>query len=388
MIARMVIFFTSVSFLIGWIAYKILCRRFNLTGNAQRGLALGLALGCLTLVIGPAVYRWMKPDPSAPFSFGLQALQYFFMGWVGVVVITGGFLEILEGLTRTFDPSKRVWFTEGVAKGVVAFATGSSLLGAAQVIRGPKVEPVSIFLKTLPDAFEGFRIVQLSDVHIGPLLHRDFLESVVAQVQALKPDAVVLTGDLVDGTVQQLAHHVEPFKKLSAPFGIFFITGNHEYYSGADEWSDWMRAAGITVLQNSAHVLEKVSASGVLQHLAIAGVPDLQAERFHPEHRCNPSLALQACRDVAVRILLAHNPKTAELKDADQFHVQLSGHTHAGQFFPFSWIARVAHRYFNGLYAVSENRYVYVNRGTGFWGPPNRFLSSGEITHLTLRRSS
>jgi len=190
---------------------------------------------------------------------------------------------------------------------------------------------------------------------------------------------VAVTGDLVDGTVQELAHHVAPLAQLNSRHGTFFVTGNHEYYSGAHAWVDELRRLGLRVLMNE-HVL--------LQHgdaaLALAGVADFSAHHFDPSHRSDPHAAIAGVPDHAgVRVLLAHQPRSAAVAAQAGFHLQLSGHTHGGQFLPWTWFVRLQQPFTAGLNRW-QDLWVYTSRGTGYWGPPKRLGAPSEITHLRL----
>ena len=293
-------------------------------------------------------------------------------------------LEIVQQISKPFDPKKRIFLTEGVARGVVAGTTVAAFGGLAQAEMGPNIKPVKIQLKTLPKSFDQRVIAQISDVHIGPLLHERFLNRVVDHVLSLSPDVIVITGDLVDGTIDQLKNLVEPLKRLKAKEGIFFCTGNHEYYSGAEEWIGYLESIGIHVFKNSNVLLSRTNSEGSTEKLMLAGVYDWQAWKHSEAHRADPVAAAKTNEPVSCKILLAHNPQSTEANAQAGFDLQLSGHTHAGQFYPFVFLAGFVHKYFEGLYQVNERMQVYVNRGTGYWGPPNRLGKSSEVTHITL----
>lgn len=382
---RFVFFFSAVSIVVSGSTYLILKKRLQLSPRGNRFLLAIHFISALLMIIGPMQYRVYHAEADHTGNFILQFSQYYMMGWVGVTLILFGLAEILQFIFKTFDPSKRIFLTEGVAKGLLATTGLVSLGGYLQAKSGPKVERVTITLPTLPRAFDGFTIAQLSDVHIGPLLHGSFAKKIVDQTMELKADLIALTGDFVDGTVDQLRDHVHAFQQLKAEHGTYFITGNHEFYSGPDEWMNHFESLGIHAFRNGNKVLEKKNTSGETEKVLLAGVFDFQGERFSPQHRSDPFKAAETSEEVSCKILLAHNPRSIENAVKAGFHLQLSGHTHAGQFYPFTWIARLAHEYFEGLYRVNENTQIYVNRGTGFWGPPNRLGKTSEITLITLR---
>jgi predicted MPP superfamily phosphohydrolase len=190
---------------------------------------------------------------------------------------------------------------------------------------------------------------------------------------------VAITGDLVDGQVAHLQEHVAPLTGLVSKHGTFFVTGNHEYYSGAHAWIDELRRLGLTVLMNEHVVLRHGAAA-----LVVAGVADFSAHHFDESHRSSPHGALQgAPLDAAMRLLLAHQPRSAQAAAEAGFHLQLSGHTHGGQFWPWMHFVKFQQPFTAGLNRL-QGLWVYTNRGTGYWGPPKRFGVPSEITHLRL----
>jgi uncharacterized protein len=256
-----------------------------------------------------------------------------------------------------------------------------TLIGFINARRTASVVDVDVPISDLPDALHGFTIAQISDIHIGPTIKHNYLEAIVDKVNRLDADMIAVTGDLVDGSVRNLAPHTKPLARLQARHGSYFVTGNHEYYSNAHEWIAEVRRLGLTVLMNE-HV--------VLQHrgstLLVAGVTDYTAHHFDPAHRSDPHAALAgAPEQVAVRILLAHQPRSAEAAADAGFDLQLSGHTHGGQFFPWNFFVPLQQPYTAGLNRLRQ-LWVYTSRGTGYWGPPKRFGAPSEITRLRLVR--
>lgn len=247
------------------------------------------------------------------------------------------------------------------------------------VARRPRLVTIEIPIPRLPDALQGFSIAQISDVHVGPTIRRGFVERLVNRVNDLKADLIAVTGDLVDGTVEQLSAHTAPLARLSARHGAFFVTGNHEYYSGERAWTREIRRLGLTVLKNEHVVLQH---DGAL--IVVAGVDDIGAHHFDPAQRSDPAKALRgAPGDAAARVLLAHQPSSAAAAATAGFDVQISGHTHGGQFWPWNHFVRFFQPFTAGLHRL-RNLWVYVSRGTGYWGPPNRFGVPSEITRIRL----
>ena len=273
-----------------------------------------------------------------------------------------------------------------------ALATGSALLvpllallvtaiGMRNARRTAAVVRVDVPITGLPDALHGFTIAQITDIHVGPTIKGPYVDSIVKAVNRLNADMVAVTGDLVDGSVAELARHVWPLARLSSRHGTFFVTGNHEYYSGATAWIAELRRLGLRVLLNEHVVLQHGAAA-----LVIAGVTDISAHHFDPTHRSNPQGAIaDAPEHALIRVLLAHQPRSAHEAANAGFHLQLSGHTHGGQFWPWNYFVRLQQPFTAGLHRLQE-LWVYVSRGTGYWGPPKRFGAPSEITYLRLVR--
>jgi predicted MPP superfamily phosphohydrolase len=259
---------------------------------------------------------------------------------------------------------------------LTVFVTAAGLLTAR---RQPRIVEIEVPVSDLPAALHGFSIAQITDVHVGPTIKRGFVESVVARVNGLKVDLIAVTGDLVDGSVQELSVHTAPLAGLSARHGAFFVTGNHEYYSGERAWTAEIRRLGLRVLKNEHVVLTHDGASVVL-----AGVTDLSAHHFDTAQNSDPEAALRGAPVFAgARILLAHQPNSAAAAATAGFDLQISGHTHGGQFWPWNLFVGFFQPFTGGLYRL-KNLWIYVSRGTGYWGPPNRFGVPSEITRIRL----
>ena len=269
--------------------------------------------------------------------------------------------------------------THASAVAVPLLALGVSLVGLVNARRLARVVEVEVPIAGLPAALHGYAIVQISDIHVGPTIKRGYLNAIVTRVNGLKPDAIAITGDLVDGSVRRLGLHTEPLARLRARDGAFFVTGNHEYYSGAEEWIAEMRRLGLTVLMNE-HVVREREGKAIV----IAGVTDYSAHHFDEAHRSDPHAAVAGAPAGAhARILLAHQPRSAEAAADAGFDLQLSGHTHGGQFFPWNLFVPLQQPYTAGLNRL-RTLWVYTSRGTGYWGPPKRFGAPSEITRVRL----
>jgi uncharacterized protein len=306
--------------------------------------------------------------------------------WMGVVFLLFAFLgfadagRVVAWATRKLalpetpaNPERRVLLARALAVGVGGLVAGLSAVGVRSAIAGLRVKDVPVRIPNLPPALAGLRLVQISDVHIGPLLQKEWVEGVVERVRALRPDLVAITGDLVDGTVEELREHVAPLSRLSeAPRGVYFTTGNHEYYSGVDDWLRYLPKLGIRPLAN-----ERLE---VAPGLDLAGIHDPTGRgRYAPDL----AGALEG-RDAAKPVvLLAHQPRQFREAARHGVSLTLSGHTHGGQIWPFSWLVALVQPYIAGLHRLGDSQ-LYVSRGTGFWGPPMRVFAPAEITLLRL----
>lgn len=315
------------------------------------------------------------------------------LAWVGLLAM--GFFSSLLVLTVLREPLllAAVWLlpasilpaadflalSHASAVAVPLLAAVLTLIGFFNARRLPAIVEVDVPLAGLPTALHGFTIVQLSDIHIGPTIKRPMLARMVDRVNAQQPDLVAITGDLVDGGVAQLAAHTAPLAGLRARHGSFFVTGNHEYYAGALAWIAELQRLDVQVLINEHRLIRHGGAT-----LLLAGVCDYSAHQFIPAHRSDPQAAIAgAASDCGPKILLAHQPRSAPAALAAGFDLQLSGHTHGGQFFPWNFFVPLQQPYTAGLHRLAH-LWIYTSRGTGYWGPPKRLFAPSEITRLRL----
>lgn len=282
----------------------------------------------------------------------------------------------LDGLA---DPGRRAALHRFTAALTGAGATSVAAGGMHTAFSGPEIVRRTIRLPRLPAAFEGLRIAQLSDVHVGPLIGRGYTEGVAAQVRALAPDLVVITGDLIDGSVEQLADGVAPLLDIPSAYGTFYCTGNHEYYSGADAWCAHLESQGVHVLRNRRLTLERGPDA-----LDLIGVDDVGTRGAPGDFDLDAACAGRPADRCAV--LLCHQPKGVDAAAALDIDLVLSGHTHGGQIWPYGLLVVLAQPYVSGLHQHTERTWIYVHRGTGFWGPPVRVRVPAEIALLTLTR--
>lgn len=294
------------------------------------------------------------------------------------LVLLGGWLGAWAW-PATLTPALLARLSEGSALAVPVLSLAASLWGLVNARRTAAVVSVDVPLAGLPPALHGFTIAQITDIHVGPTIKAPYLRAIVQAVNRLDADVVAITGDLIDGSVRDLAPHVAPLAELTSRHGTYFVTGNHEYYSGAHAWVAELRRLGLNVLMNQHVVLARGDAA-----LVLAGVNDYSAHLFDPAHRSDPQAALLgAPASVTTRVLLAHQPRTAAAAQAAGFQLQISGHTHGGQFLPWRFFVRFQQPFTAGLHRWRD-LWVYTSRGTGYWGPPKRLGAPSEITRLRL----
>ncbi|MEM6730707.1 MAG: metallophosphoesterase [Myxococcota bacterium] len=342
-----------------------------------------IVLAGVCMVAAPILYRVVEGGWTQPFI--VSAYLWFGLAFYAVLLLVAAdFLSWVSSAVQRFGdgpivPERRLAMIRAFS---ASAAFGSALLtslaarGASAV---PGVKRVSVHLDKLPTPLKGLRIVQLSDIHVGPTIGREFLEGVVDKVNALEPDVVVITGDLVDGSVRELGDSVAPLKDLRARHGVFFSTGNHEYYSGVTPWMKFLPSLNVRVLRNERVLLEHEGARCYL-----AGVDDHTAGGFGVGHGPDYEQALAGIDPNETVILLAHQPKQIEAATRVGVDLVLSGHTHGGQLWPFGALVRLAQPYVSGLHQHDERAQIYVSRGTGYWGPPMRLGAPAEITELIL----
>ena len=364
-------------------------------------LAAVLVVSALSIPLGLLGHR-LGQRPFA--ESAMRALT-----WTGLLCM--GFFSSLMVLTLLRDAAlTAVWgaglvgfqadaLTAGEAarlsaSAVPLLAAAVTLWGFVNARRTAAVVRVDVPLAGLPLALQGFTLAQISDIHVGPTIRRHYLRRIVQRVNSLHADVVAVTGDLIDGSVAELAHQVAPLADLQSRHGTFFVTGNHEYYSGAQAWIKELRRLGLTVLMNEHVVIEQVIRSGegssgalappsMSASLVLAGVTDFHAAHFDPAHRSDPADALAGAPPGLPRVLLAHQPRSADAALRAGFDLQLSGHTHGGQFWPWNLFVPLQQPFTAGLNRL-ESLWVYTSRGTGYWGPPKRFGAPSEITLIRL----
>jgi len=356
-------------------AHWYIAQRLVLDPALSGGLRAA-ALGAITLlgvgaVLTPGFERWLP-------ARWLRVVAFPFLLWMGVfwlAFVALAFSDLvlaLMGANATDVSGPRAAL---VALGVAATAG----LALRNGLRVPAVRRVEIALARWPRALDGFRIVQISDIHIGPVLGRGFAAALTERVNALAPDLVAVTGDLVDGDVRRLRDEVAPFAALRGRHGVFFVTGNHDVYSGGEPWVERVRELGIRVLRN-----ERVAIGGAAG-FDLAGIDDHRGDWLRGSTE-DLGKALEGRDPARAVVLLAHDPGSFRRASTQGVDLQLSGHTHGGQIWPFNYLVRLAVRWVAGLHRVGASQ-LYVSRGSGFWGPPMRLFAPAEISEIVLRRA-
>jgi predicted MPP superfamily phosphohydrolase len=320
---------------------------------------------------------------------------FLWMGWLFLLIV--GFLAVdgvrllrwsarhglalvqNTGRPEPMDPARRVFFARVAGGAVATAATGTLGWGVREALHDLRLNEVSVTLPRLPHSFDGFTIAQLTDIHVGLTVSRGFVEALVARTNAIQPDLIAITGDLVDGDVANLGHAVAPLADLRARHGVYFVTGNHEYFSGVEAWVAELRRLGITVLRNQ-HVRIGQGDDG----FDLAGIEDHNGGRSGDGEKPDLAKALAGRDPARELILLAHQPRQVFAARGHGVGLQLSGHTHGGQIWPWHYLALLQQGFLAGLHRDGDTQ-IYVSRGTGYWGPPVRVAAPPEIAKIVLR---
>jgi predicted MPP superfamily phosphohydrolase len=385
--ASFLLFFSIALSLVGAVHYYLwtrLVRDPGLSSGLHRGLTALFIVLFLSVPAGLVLARMSGNGVGRLLSWG----SFIWLGVLFLLLVVVGALDLFRGAAElgwhaferppSGDPGRRLFLSRLLA-GAAAVITGG--LGFASLRSGlsPVVaREVRVRLGRLPSELDGTTIVQLSDVHVGPTLRREFIEQIVRTTNALSPDVIAITGDLVDGSVEALREHVEPLRDLRARYGVFFVTGNHEYYSGADEWCAELTRLGIRVLRNERVIIGSADAS-----YDLAGVDDYHARQFGNGHGADLERATKGRDPSRELVLLAHQPLAVFEASERGVGLQLSGHTHGGQIWPWNWLVRLQQPVVSGLARFGETL-IYVSNGTGYWGPPMRLGAPAEITKVVL----
>jgi predicted MPP superfamily phosphohydrolase len=270
-----------------------------------------------------------------------------------------------------------------VATSVLAVVVVLLAWGYAEAMRVPRVKKVDVGIDRLGGGLDGLRVAVITDTHYGPIDRARWSAGVVARVNELGADVVCHVGDIADGTVDVREGQASPLASAEATSARVYVTGNHEYFSEAQGWLDYMAGIGWSALHNRHLVVERGG-----DRLVVAGVDDATAKSSGlTGHGENMDAALAGADRSLPVLLLAHQPKQVAHAVRAGVDLQVSGHTHGGQIWPFNFLVRLDQPVVHGLSRHGDRTQLYTSRGTGFWGPPFRVFAPSEITLLTLRRA-
>jgi predicted MPP superfamily phosphohydrolase len=326
-------------------------------------------------ILAMPLYFWSHPNRGE--TLAQLKLQVFFngaQGYFSYLLVLVVFRDLISWIPSAAEATQGVFAFFAILLGPFVL----NLAGRLPIIWGPFVKKVEIKSPRLPAGWSGLSIAQISDLHIGPGLKFDYIKKVVRMTNELQPDLIFLTGDIVDHLDRWFEKEIDWLGQLKAPLGVFYISGNHEFYWKYAPIAERLRRAGIQVLENESRMVTRAG----LAPIAICGVLDFASAMFGgpgPDLK----LAKAQCPADSFKILLVHQPKIADAAAAEKYDVQFSGHTHAGQFIPWSLVIGLFQKYPKGLYRVKDMQ-LYVNQGTGFWGPPDRLGTLPEITFARL----
>ena len=345
---------------------------------------LALAIPFLLVWLVPVLYWVGDRDSGTRGDELLHFASYACMGWISFALVLSLARDLLLLSTAWYGPfyGLHELLVHRGGSLVILGAFAAFAAGVLAALRGPQLRQIDIPVEGLDPGLDGLRIVQITDLHVGPTIRGAYVRRVVRMANELAPDLYALTGDFADGSVARLAHHLAPLAELRPAGRAYFVTGNHEYYSGAAPWIEYFRSLDIRVLLNE---YAAISIRGA--RLIVGGVLDPTARITGPDQVPRPDLAAGLGEGPAFRLLLAHNPKIAPLAAAAGFDLQLSGHTHAGQFFPWTLAVHLVHAPHVAGLSRSGRLWVYVSAGTGTWGPPLRFGSRPELTLIRLKKA-
>jgi len=350
-----------------------------LPAGAQTAGLLGLGALAAVLVSGGFAQRLARPRVAR--AAAVPAFIWLGLVWLLLSLLIAIDLAVwLVALVGLWSPGDSIEFARDRAAVVLVVAVALGGWGMVRALGGPRVAVRSIRVRGWPSALDGYRLIHLSDLHLGPMLGEGFARRLAEQVNALQPDLVAVTGDLVDGEASRYRARAEPLGAMTARHGVYFVTGNHDHYSGADAWTAVVANLGWRPLRNRRVDVGMPGAS-----FQLAGVDDRQSALF--DGSAGEDLAgVIAGRDPdRALVLLAHQPLVFPKAAAAGVDLQLSGHTHGGQIVPFQLMIRLVYsRYVRGLYRLGD-AWLHVSPGTGFWGPPMRVGTPSEVTVLEIR---
>lgn len=377
---RFFVFFLTFSTLYGLLhAYAFIKVRHAFSLGALGHVLLGLFM--LFMVFCPIFVRLLERFGIESVARSLAFAGYAWMGILFLFICSSFVIDVyrlLAGLALLpFRTDGSPWWAVSPG-GAFYIALGVSVVTAAWgVLEAGRIrtEHITIRSSKIPERLDRLRIVQISDIHLGLIVREGRLEKILRKVKEAEPDVLVSTGDLVDGQINDLSRMAEMFRNIQVKYGKFAVTGNHEYYAGLDRALAFTEAAGFSVLRGRVVQIEDM--------IHIAGVDDPAAKRFGLDPAVSEKKLLSGHKKEGFTLLLKHRPLVNQ-ESSGLFDLQLSGHAHKGQIFPFSLIIRMLYPIDAGLLRLEDGSHLYVSRGTGTWGPPMRFLAPPEVTVIDL----
>ncbi len=374
-------FRATLLLIFGFVFFYIAFQLFGYNQFGSWGTWVGFLFvaAVIGIIASLPLFFWFRSDRRESKLVVLWSeTAYLAMPYLNFLLLSVALRDISEGLLRLIGV-RAFHYTSLETIVLLVVPVVLTWAGRFSALRTPRTIRIDITDPRIPKAFDRYRIVQLSDVHISSSMPEHLLKKIANVAHTLDSDLIVLTGDIIDGAPEQHRHSLEILKTLRGRDGTLMVPGNHEYYWGIDRIAETARGLGLQLLMNESHTLTRRSSS-----LRVAGVVDPTSAVFG-----GPSPALEPLRPASPDefvILLCHQPGLADQAAAYGYGLQLSGHTHGGQLLPWTLLIGLFHRYPKGLYRIAR-MWLYVSQGTGFWGPTNRLGSHCEITEITLHSS-
>ena len=365
--------FIGVMYLMNAYIYRRLIKRLHFNVQNISFIFLSAMFVLEIFFVIQMIFHPIVESPSLYYTLSLSV----------AVTVSLFFVTLLYDLVHT--TAQQIPFDQGRRRFMkIAFDVTMLILAFSYIVKGliggikrPVLNKVDVYIKDL--GFDELTIVQLSDVHIGNTIGKAFVQECVDRINALKPDIVVITGDLVDRKIENAKDDLSPLKELQSTFGTYFVLGNHEYYHGAEDIANYMPELNVKALLNESVIIRDGDKA-----LNLVGINDLQSIRFETLP-IDTYRAFENVDKTVPTILLSHQPKSIELVKDKVYDLMLSGHTHGGQIFPFGFLVMLQQPFLAGLHAVTSSKQIFVSRGTGYWGPPVRVFAPSEISILTLK---
>ena len=353
--------------------YFIRKHRNILTGRSLPAILFRLIL--VTVILTPVATVFFSQKGEALWAAVTGFTGYGWLAFLFLFLVIHGMADIILYVTEKAGFIPPGYMAREVLAGTLILSVSLLAYGFYEADT-PRVERLVIETEKLPPEVKGLKIMQISDIHFSPIISVEKAEDIKRIAERERPEIIVSTGDFLDRSIRNSGEVAAVMQSIGAPKGKYAITGNHEFITGIDESVEFIEKSGFTMLRNSAVTLSGIN---------IAGVDDYSGRRlgFYSEERENRLLDISG--NGLYTILLKHQPRVSE-KSRGRFDLQLSGHTHGGQIFPFTLLVKLSFRYLCGEYDLGSGSRIYVSRGTGTWGPPVRFIATPEVTIIELKR--